>query len=1183
MKKFTSLLMCTALLTSALPVPTNAAESATATVEYKYGLRTYERQMEKLDRGLIAVKTSNGVYVGWRMSAEEGSVKSIRKSPSFDVYRNGQKIATVEDSTNYLDASGKSTDSYSVAIKGETACEAVSVMSNNYLDITMDVPSAFVLDEETSYSYSIGDTSCGDVDGDGEYELVVKWDCNPQDNSNGGVTGNVYLDAYKLDGTKLWRIDLGRNIRSGAHYTQFLVYDFDLDGIAEITAKTAPGSIDGKGKYVTEASLVSDIKDADNTAVYVNDGGWVIEGDEFFTVFDGKTGAALDTIYYPIQRISARVWGDAYGNRCDRFLADVAYLDGENPYAVYWRGYYGGQSGYGARTGIFAARLTADKRLDCKYCFDTYDTTTVENYKGIHAYMEDHSYVIGQGNHNMTVADVDDDGKDEFLSGALCFEITDEDKLDVKWCSNRGHGDALHIGNYDPTHDGLEYFSVHESSPYGMTVYDAGTGEELYHHDHTKDTGRGVMANIGSGGYYQISGATNVTAYGNGEFAETSQGPGSNFRVFWNADLYDDILDCTSISAWNGSYVERIFSAADCVQVNGTKANPALQADLFGDWREEVCYPLSDNKVLRVFTTTDVTEYKLPTLMHDPVYRSGVAAEQTAYNQPPHIGFYLSEELFNAQVTGIEIKTYGKTEYNVGEKLDMSDFEIVASYDDDTTRVITDYKTAGFNSMSVGKQKITVIANGYTTAFDVNVVTDFVCDDNGYIIGYNGNAEIEKIPESIDGVNISGIASGAIEDTSIKTLYIYDNVSTMEENSVADVTIYCIEGSSAYVYAVENDLQYVLIDMASYDYVIDIDFEEEAFGGLYMTQTNEGQTLTVDGLQLAVGSRSPSGDGKTGYISQVDESGNTYLHCGAGRFHDKNRNAYMSFNALTLSNENDVVLSFDFEFPYMTNSSNEQVAVTANVADANGTIDTISIANLGVETDAWYKYELICSDGEYVRVLRNGEGEVVSVTSLGKKDAGTFVSTISFYLDTTYGGVGNREGAYMAVDNFKLYTTESAVSNVAINVKNIYGEAVSNATVASGIFTKKTNSGGTAEFVVPNGVYTFGLSADGYEDATIKIVAYGGDVAKTAVIMREGEEPTPTPTVEPTETPAPEVTETPEPVQVVKITAEYDESGRLISVWLEDIEITGDEVFESTETVKIFIWKSIESMIPWEK
>lgn len=646
MKKITTLLIAAAMLVSSVPAFRAAydsdADAALAEISYNYIENNHTRYMENLDRGLVAMRTNSGIYLSWRLLGNEVAVANILNAPAFTVYKNGSELVRVTDSTNYLDRNGTISDSYSVAIDNGIQCDAVKPLSNSYFDIMLDKPADVTLADGVTYSYSANDASCGDLDGDGQYEVILKWDCHAQDNSNGGYTGNVLLDAYKLDGTKLWRIDLGQNIRAGAHYTQFLVYDFDGDGKAELACKTAPGSKDSAGSFVTKSSHVRDImnvSDTINNTSYVNTGGRILEGDEYYTVF-GSDGKAIDTIYYPFPRGNVASWGsnEDYGNRVDRFLGAVAYLDGVHPYMISVRGYYG-------KTTVAAMRLI-DGALSAEKTF------TTDDYKGKYE---------GQGNHNITVADVDDDGRDEIITGAICWD----DDLSLKWCSGRGHGDALHIGNYDPTHKGLEYFTVHESggytmsysttstqgqtADYGMSVYDAATGEELFHEGASSDTGRGVMANIGMGGYYQFwsSGNNLFISDGGTSFSSGSKsGLSQNFRVFWDGDLYDELLDKTTITDWNGSGMSQVFSASGCTYVNGTKANPSLSADILGDWREEVIYPLSDNSALRVFMTTDLTEYKLPTLMHDPVYRAGVAAEQTAYNQPPHVGFYISEEAF---------------------------------------------------------------------------------------------------------------------------------------------------------------------------------------------------------------------------------------------------------------------------------------------------------------------------------------------------------------------------------------------------------------------------------------------------------------------------------------------------------------------------------------------------------
>ena len=261
-----------------------------------------------------------------------------------------------------------------------------------------------------------------------------------------------------------------------------------MDGKAEVACKTAPGSIDGAGKYVSETSSVEEIRNAnDNTVSYVNQNGYILDGNEYFTAFDGETVKTIDTIYYPIPRLDYESWGDTNGNRCDRYVASVAWLDGQRPYAVYWRGYYMGRNGR-QRHGACGISLE-NGVLNPKYKFDTYSKDT-------DAYTPGNEKYVGEGNHNMTVADVDDDGNNEFMSATLCYEVNDEDKLMPKWYGGRQHGDALHIGNYDPTNNNFEYFSVHEHGDFGMTLMDAKTGEEAFHVSDSHDTGRGLMANM---------------------------------------------------------------------------------------------------------------------------------------------------------------------------------------------------------------------------------------------------------------------------------------------------------------------------------------------------------------------------------------------------------------------------------------------------------------------------------------------------------------------------------------------------------------------------------------------------------------------------------------------------------------------------------------------------------------
>lgn len=723
-KKIISLLAAATLISG---VPALASEKNTDTISFKYGETEYSREMESLGRGLVAVRTDNGVYLSWRLLGTESTIDTILSSPSFNIYRDGNLIANVSDSTNYLDTEYGEYYKVAPVIDGEEGemCSDVKVLDNQYFDIPVQKPADFTAEDGQTHQYAIGDASCGDLNGDGEYEIIVKWDCNAQDNSQSGYTGNVLIDAYKKDGTLLWRIDLGRNIRGGAHYTQFIVYDFDLDGAAELCCKTAPGSKDSNSNYVNQASLDYNVKAGDNSAVYVDGGGRISDGPEYYTYFESD-GSAADTVFYAFSRNSNDgYWGRDSGgkidmwNRVDRFLGAVAYINGETPAAISVRGYYD-------RTTV-AAYTIENGRLILSASHDTYDNGGIYGRYG--------GQYSGQGNHNITVADVDNDGKDEILTGSICFD----DDLSVKWSSGRGHGDALHIGDYDPENPGLEYFSVHESggytitesttdsqgktADYGMTVYDAETGEELIHCSAAGDTGRGIMLNAGIGGYYQIWGSSGSGSYisNGGSNTEPSNISGSlNFRIFWDGDLYEETLDGTGISSWNGSQMQNIFRASGCTSINGSKSNPALSADLFGDWREEVVYPLYDNSALRVFTTTELTDYKLPTLMHDPIYRSGVAAEQTAYNQPPHIGYYLSEDLFIDSIVSIDAVPE-KTEYTVGENIE--NITVTATYKSGKTEQIYDYTVSGYDKNTEGEQTITISYGDFSDTFTITVKT----------------------------------------------------------------------------------------------------------------------------------------------------------------------------------------------------------------------------------------------------------------------------------------------------------------------------------------------------------------------------------------------------------------------------------------------------------------------------
>ncbi|MGN1225183.1 MAG: RICIN domain-containing protein, partial [Ruminococcus sp.] len=436
---------------------------------------------------------------------------------------------------------------------------------------------------------------------------------NSKDNSQKGKTGNVYIDCYKLNGQKLWRIDLGRNIRAGAHYTQFLVADFDCDGYAEMTCKTADGTIDGQGTVI-----------GDGSADYRNSNGYVLSGPEYYTLFDGRTGAALDTVNYVPDRGTVSKWGDNYGNRVDRFLGAVAYLDGVHPSAVTLRGYY--------------TRMTAtaydvvNKKLVQRWKFDTGNSSSAAGY--------------GDGNHNCMPADVDGDGKQEIITGSTCLD----DDGTMLWCLNMGHGDAMHLGDLLPERDGLELWICHEDKPYGVSLVDAKTGSIIFHKDGESDTGRCCADNVWAGNDgAEFWGLGNDVFDGSGNTLSCRR-PAINFLSYWDGDFEREILDgytdspATISKMGADGKLTTLLTTDGYYTCNTTKGTPCLSSDLFGDWREELIVRAADSKSIRIYCTPYTTGSRITTLMHDPQYRNQVAGQNVAYNQPPHPSFYLGSD-----------------------------------------------------------------------------------------------------------------------------------------------------------------------------------------------------------------------------------------------------------------------------------------------------------------------------------------------------------------------------------------------------------------------------------------------------------------------------------------------------------------------------------------------------------
>ncbi|MEV0907804.1 rhamnogalacturonan lyase [Streptomyces hokutonensis] len=570
------------------------------------------RQVEALDRGVVSVHTDSGNLVSWRWLGTDPD------TVSFNVYRAGTKVnsAPITGSTNYFHAGAPAQADYTVRaiVGGVEQADSVHAIQfrTGYKDVPITPPAGGTTPDGVAYTYEANDASVGDLDGDGQLDFVLKWQpTNAKDNSQSGYTGNTILDGVKLDGTRLWRIDLGRNIRSGAHYTQFQVYDYDGDGKAEIAMKTADATVDGTGTVI-----------GNSAADYRNSSGYVLSGPEYLTMFNGQTGKAMSTVDYVPARGTVSSWGDSYGNRVDRFLAGTAYLDGSRPSLIMARGYYTRTviAAWDWRNGAFTRRWT----------FDTNSSTNTG--KGYDA----------QGNHQLAIADVDGDGKDEIVYGSMAVD----DNGSGLWTTKNGHGDALHVGDLDPARPGLEEFKVDEdSSKPSSWMADAKTGAIIWSTPANGDNGRGVSGDIwaGSAGAESWSASESGVRNPQGTVVSTRKPSSTNFLSWWDADPVRELLDSTHIDKYGTTADTRLLTGSDVHSNNSTKATPTLSGDILGDWREEVVWPTTDNTALRIYSTPYETTTRITTLLHDTQYRTALAWQNTAYNQPPHPSFYIGD------------------------------------------------------------------------------------------------------------------------------------------------------------------------------------------------------------------------------------------------------------------------------------------------------------------------------------------------------------------------------------------------------------------------------------------------------------------------------------------------------------------------------------------------------------
>ena len=719
---------------------------------------TPQSQMEKLDRGLVAIPVSStSSFVSWRLLGTD-----VKESITFDLLRNGEAVATNLKVTNYRDANEPSGAKYQVVTKIDgqpiATSEAVTTWKEKFLTLNLDRPKGGIHKSwndatDVPYSYYPNDMSVGDVDGDGQYELFLKWEStHAQDNSyNKGYTGNTYIDCYKVnfDGTEeiidsksvncklLWRIDLGQNIRDGAHYTQFMVYDFDGDGRAEMMCKTATGSKDGQGDYVNQAATDATIKGHGNTTDYRNSKGHILSGPEYLTVFEGLTGRAIHTTWYlpgragtgsslpsgkaateggselgKVSTYPSGFWGDNYGGRSERFLGAVAYINGADKPAcgIFSRGYYTQAyvwavsfDGNRLHTEWLHASPNTTQSLVFSSKIDNNQTwpkitvdgdvlqrnpirTAPANTGGVKSSDTSGGIVgsntlYGNGNHNLSIADVDGDGCDEIIWGSAALNNDGS----LLYATGYGHGDAIHLGKMIADSTDLYVFDVHEeklTTAHGSwDLHNARTGRIIWHGGSADaDNGRGMAAAMTNMRGYQFwsgderyprSAITGKTAI--------QKSCSVNFRIYWDGSYLDQLFDGSyqynrdkedglwdqsayanpTIQKWDGSSFTDVIkfnskTYNNAQTANYTKATPCLQADIIGDWREElIMWNKQDSAQIMLFTTWTSTQYAVPTLMHDHVYRMGIAWQNTAYNQPPHLGYFLPDYI-NGKLTAIQ-------------------------------------------------------------------------------------------------------------------------------------------------------------------------------------------------------------------------------------------------------------------------------------------------------------------------------------------------------------------------------------------------------------------------------------------------------------------------------------------------------------------------------------------------
>ncbi|MCR4854174.1 MAG: autotransporter-associated beta strand repeat-containing protein [Prevotella sp.] len=584
-----------------------------------------QRATDKLNRGLIAVKTDAGVFCSWRILGEE------YYDVKYNVYRDGTKLnAEPLNVSNYVDAGGSAQSQYTVAavVRGQEQAQssAVQVWDQAYLEITPDHGSL-------TSTYVPNDACCADVDGDGELEILIKFDNQSEIQASyprGGYNGEYStVEVYKLDGTKLWWLDFGPNMGDFQNNEQNIVaYDWDQDGKAEAVMRAADGTTIHMADGTTY--VVGDATKNYRAATGGGSNWFMHEGDEFLVYMNGATGEPYQVMPYPLKRLEAgetsldAAWGDGYGHRSTKHFFGAPYLDGRKPSIFLARGIYTRHKMIAYDVNPATHELVERWRWNCSNSASPW---------------------FGQGYHNYAVADVDWDGRDEICFGSM---VIDDNGKGLS-TTGLGHGDAQHHSDFNPYVHGHEIYACNEDNP-SNNFRDATTSKIYYRLAGGSDDGRCMAGNFTN----DIPGAIGFSSHDeaiscvtNGHVAGVSKaGLTDNMRIYWDGDLLEECYNYTNGKNTAGGIYKYgrglIKTLTGSLTNNDTKGTPSYQGDLFGDWREELMMRTRDNKI-RIYTTTDATPWRNYTLWHDMQYRNAMVWQMCGYNQPPHTSYFLGE------------------------------------------------------------------------------------------------------------------------------------------------------------------------------------------------------------------------------------------------------------------------------------------------------------------------------------------------------------------------------------------------------------------------------------------------------------------------------------------------------------------------------------------------------------